>query len=119
MASEPGLTPTASDIIRPPLAASCAFRDKLYAPEACQIVVGIIHHAVGQLHPFTGQLFVGNLVEEVADAIEARPALVIGADNVPWRELRIGGGEHRVARPRILEPSASRAQIRRAQLPLP
>src|SRR5262249_62110995 len=38
--------------------------------------------------------------------------------DAPGREFGVGRGEHRVTRPRILEPLAARAQIRRAQLPL-
>src|SRR5262249_57414467 len=39
--------------------------------------------------------------------------------DVPGRKLGVRGLEHHVPRPRVLEPSAPRAQVGRAQLPLP
>ena len=56
--------------------------------------------------------------EEQKRRFEARPPLVVGADNVPRCELGIGRLKHEVTRPRVLEPFASRTQIRGAQLPL-
>src|SRR5262249_58019476 len=61
---------------------------------------------------------IGNQAEQVRDAVEARAALVIRGNDVPGRIIRVRGLEHDVSRPRVLKPSAPRAQVRWAQLPL-
>src|SRR5262249_40275503 len=125
MASEPGLPRTAADVSGKNASSladspdSCSICNKLHAVQRGQIVVGVVHHTVGQLRLLLRHLFVGNEAQKMANAVEARPPLVVGADNVPGCEICVGRCEHRVARSRIFEPSAARAQIRRAQLPLP
>src|SRR5215510_8079350 len=122
MTSEQGLPRTASDIPCPPSLlspTSPALWHQLYAFKACQIVVSIVHYAVGKLRLLPRHLAVGNEAQQVADAIEARLPLVVRTDDIPRCEVCIGRSKHRVARPRMLEPFAARAQIRRAQLPLP
>src|SRR5262245_11150023 len=54
----------------------------------------------------------------MTNAVEAGAPLVVRGDDVPGSPLRVRSLEHDVACPRVLEPSAARAQIRRAQLPL-
>src|SRR4029077_14469130 len=51
-------------------------------------------------------------------AVEAGAAFVVRWEDVPGCKFRVRGFEHDVARARIIEPPAPRAQVRRAQLPL-
>src|SRR5215469_8802850 len=72
MVSESGLPPTASDIPVLPRffsPTSPALCDKLHAFERSQIIVGIVHYAVGQLCRLLRHFFVGNEAEQMADAI--------------------------------------------------
>src|SRR5262249_34597485 len=91
----------------PSRASSRRLCDKLHALERGQIVVGIVHYPVRQLRILLRPLFVGNETQQVPDAIEARAPLIVRANDIPWREVRVRGGEHRIARPRILEPFAA------------
>src|SRR5262245_133667 len=88
------------------------------ALERRPIVVGTLHRARGQLHLLARCFLVGDQAEQVTDAVETGAPLVIRGQDVPGGELRVGGLKHDVARLRICEPFASRAQVRRAQLPL-
>src|SRR6516162_7855544 len=99
-------------------AASCALRDELNTFERRHIIVSVIHRAVGELRLLLRHLFVGDEVKQVTDAIEACPPFVVRANNVPGCVFRVACLEHDVARPRVLVPPASRAQICGAQLPL-
>src|SRR5215467_12884486 len=82
------------------------------------VVVSSLHRALRKLHPLALHLLVRNQTEQVTDTVEARPPFVVRGDDVPGRKLRVRGLKHYVARPRVLEPSAPRAKVRRAQLPL-
>src|SRR5215510_108818 len=72
--------------------------------EGCLVVVRVFLRSSRQLDLLAFDLMVRNQFEQEPDDIQARPALVVGSDDVPWRELRIGGIEHRVASTRILVP---------------
>ena len=60
---------------------------------------------------------VGNHVEDVADDVEAGPALVVGVGHVPGRRLGVRGGEHGVACPRVVVPAAVGLEVHRRELP--
>src|SRR5262249_25777661 len=49
-------------------------------------------------------IVIGYLCQQMRDAIEPRPFLVVGVDDVPGRLLAIGMGEHLVLGLRILDP---------------
>src|SRR5271166_1078072 len=53
------------------------------------------------------------------NTIESRPTFVIGADDVPGRELGAGRFQHHVAGLRVLVPSLVRFEVHRTELPLP
>src|SRR4249919_2220734 len=86
--------------------------------ESCLIVVGALLRALGKLHLLALYFLVGDQAEQVTDAVEARAPFVVRGDDVPRGKLRVRGLEHHVARPRVFEPSAPRAEVCRAQLPL-
>src|SRR5688572_6187646 len=54
----------------------------------------------------------------MADAVEAGALLVIRAQDIPRRELRIRRFEHHVARAGVIEPATARGQVHRTELPL-
>src|SRR5262245_57441386 len=93
-------------------------RHEAPAFERRPIIVRTLHQTRGEFRLLPRRLLVRDQVEQMADAIEARAPLVVRGDDIPGRELRVCGLEHQVARPRVLEPFAPRAQVRRAQLPL-
>src|SRR6185295_12083659 len=52
------------------------------------------------------------------DRVQARRLLVVGSDDVPRGELRIGVVEHDVAGARVVVPAFPGRQVHRTQLPL-
>src|SRR5262249_15448385 len=54
----------------------------------------------------------------MGNAVQPRTLLVVGSNDVPWRNLSVRRLEHLVARPRIVVPANARRQIDRAELPL-
>src|SRR6516162_5335572 len=73
--------------------------------------------ALLQLDAFSRQLFVWNCLEQVSNAVEPRSPCIVGINDVPRREIRIGSSKHRVARAGIVVPAAVRLQVHPAQLP--
>src|SRR5262249_8394802 len=57
------------------------------------VIVGALLRAVGQFHFFSRSFFVRNETQQVRDAIEPRPLLVVGPHDVPWRGLCVRGIE--------------------------
>ena len=64
-------------------------------------------------------LLVRNETQDVCNAVEARPFLVIRMNQMPRRMLAGSRFEHHVARPGIVIPAPVRLEIHRAQFPLP
>src|SRR5947209_17491124 len=62
---------------------------------------------------------VGNGFQQVRDAVQPRPPLVVGADDVPRRMFRAGRLQHQVAGAGVAVPAPEGFGIHRAQLPLP
>src|SRR5215831_11148911 len=62
-------------------------------------------------------VLVGNLIEQMPDAVEPGSFLVIGVDDVPWRLLAVGVREHHVLGLGILHPTLARFHVHRAELP--
>src|SRR5215813_7237342 len=75
--------------------------------------------AIGQLRSLRlfDHVLVGHLREQVLDHVEARAALVVGADHVPRRKIGIGGGEHRVPGPGVVVPSRVGVEVHGGELP--
>ena len=67
--------------------------------------------AFGELDLLARHFLVRDQTEQVTDAVEARAPLVVRGHDVPRRKLRIGGLEHHVARPGVVEPPAPRASL--------
>ncbi len=62
-------------------------------------------------------LFVGDAAENMCDAVETRPFLVVRRYDVPRRSRSIRRLQHGIARTRIVIPAAVRLQVHWAQLP--
>src|ERR1700747_3409889 len=62
--------------------------------------------------------FVIEAQQQVADEVEARSMLVVGADHRPWRKRHVRAAEHLVPRLAVLRPELRRLHVDRAQLPL-
>src|SRR5262249_42248732 len=92
---------------------SVVLRHEVPPLERGLIVIRTLHRARGELHLLTWDLLVGDELEQVTDAVETRAPLVIRPHDVPAREVGVGGLQHHVARPRVLEPPAPRAQVGR------
>src|SRR5262249_3937065 len=68
-----------------------------YAPSAFEcglIIVGALGGPLGQLHLLAMNPLVGNQAQDVCNAVEARPFLVIGVGNVPGSLLCVGCFQH-------------------------
>src|SRR5262245_33017303 len=57
--------------------------------------------------------------QDMRDAVEARPPLVVGAHDMPRRVLAVGRLQHHIAGLRIGVPAPERFDVHRAQFPLP
>src|SRR5438132_7249788 len=89
------------------------------SPLQCHlIVVFALAQSLGELDFVSVDFLVGNQTEQMGDAIETRPPLVIRRDDVPWCVLGIGGFQHHVPRSRIGVPASIRFDVHRTQLPL-
>src|SRR5262245_59990228 len=73
--------------------------------------------ALGQLHRLPRHLLVGDQAQQVGDAVQARPALVVGVHHPPGALRGVRGREHGVPGPREIVPAAVRLQVHRAELP--
>ena len=62
-------------------------------------------------------LLVGDHAQQMTDAVDARPLLVVGVDHVPGRLLDVRVGEHVILRAGILHPPFPRLEIHRAEFP--
>src|SRR5437762_12778212 len=98
---------------------SILLRHKPTSAEWPLVVVRRLHRTLRESDFLPGELFVRDEAQQLSDAIEARPLLVIRTKDVPRRLLRVGRLEHHVAGAGILEPPAPRGQVHRAELPLP
>src|SRR5262245_66169173 len=86
----------------------------LYSLEALlDVLVGVVRLAVavrlaalGQLHLLARRLLVRNRIEKVVDDVQPAAPLVVGARDVPGREVGVGRLEHLVARARVIVPAA-------------
>src|SRR3990172_2351819 len=56
--------------------------------------------------------------EEVAEAVDARPFLVIGLDHHPRRIARVGVEKHRCLGLSVIVPAVERADVERGEFPL-
>src|SRR5262245_26984707 len=93
-------------------------RNEPPALERRLVVVCVLVRALGELHLLALRFLVWDQAQQVTDAVEARAPLVVRGNDVPGSPLCVRGLEHHVTRPRVLEPSAPRIQVRRAQFPL-
>src|SRR5690349_15421218 len=89
------------------LSPSIMLRNKPPLLERLLIVIRMFHRPRRQLHFRPRHLLVRNLLEQVPDAVQPRPLLVIAPQDVPWGVLAVGRLEHQVPRPRILVPPRS------------
>src|SRR5689334_32090 len=98
---------------------SVEFSHEVSPPQTCMIVVLALSLALGKLDLAAWRLFVGNLAEDVRDAVETRALLVIGAHDVPGSMPAVGRLEHHVARAGIIVPAGIGFEIHWGELPLP
>src|SRR6266404_3676002 len=63
------------------------------------------------------EVLVGELRQEMGDAIEPGALLVVGIDDEPRRLLAVGVLQHQILGARILDPVLARFEVHRAQLP--
>ena len=68
---------------------------------------------------FRRHVFVGNLAEQMTEAVQPGPALVIGLNGEPGRLRNLGFGEHDVFRFGVLHPAVARLNIHGTELPAP
>src|SRR6185369_8347100 len=71
------------------------------AAERRLVVIRALATALGQADLGPRQLLVGDLLEQVPDAVQPRPLLVVAPQDVPRRVLAVGGLEHLVPGPRV------------------
>src|SRR4029453_11986938 len=81
--------------------------------------VAVVVAARRQLDRLGGHVAVGDLLEQVADAVEPGPALVVGLHHPPGGLLGVGVVEHVVLGPRVLHPQLARLEVHGAELPAP
>src|SRR5262249_42698995 len=82
------------------------------------IIVSSFLGALRQFYLLPGRLAVRNQAQEVRDAVQTGPLLIVGWHDVPWRSLGISRLQHHVASPGIVIPARAGWQIHRAELPL-
>src|SRR5690242_8445782 len=68
------------------------------------VVIGVLRRALRQLHLRPLDLLVGQQADQVADAVESRMLLRIGAHDVPRRPGRVRGVQHLVAGAGVFVP---------------
>jgi MFS superfamily sulfate permease-like transporter len=84
--------------VRRPRRTSVHLADELALLQRLLVVVFVLLRSLGQLHLLGRHGLVGDLVEDVPDAVEPRALLVVRAQHVPRRVLGVGGVHHHVAR---------------------
>ena len=72
----------------------------------------------GRLTFFCRQRLVGNHRQQMRDGVQARRPLVVGADDVPGGDARVGLLQHHVARAGVVVPARARGNVHRTELPL-
>src|SRR5215831_16793756 len=89
------------------------------APQGRLVVIRVLGGALGHGHLVPGRLVVRDQTQEMRNAVQTRPALVVRAHDVPRRLGRVGHLQHAVTRPRVVVPAPPRFQVGGTQLPLP
>ena len=72
---------------------------------------------LGSLTFAARNVLVANLLQQVADHVQAHAPLVLRACNEPRRFSGIGGGEHVIARLRVVVPAIIGFHVHRRELP--
>src|SRR5215475_6700478 len=67
------------------------------ALEAGLIVIGSLLGPFGKFHLVSSHFLVLDKAQQMRDAVEPRPLLVVGSHDVPRRIVCVGSGEHHVA----------------------
>ena len=75
-------------------------------------------HPLRQRDLLMRHVLVGNPREQVVDAVEPRPLLVVGLDDVPGRLGNVGAGEGLLLGLGVGLPAHARLQVHRRELPL-
>lgn len=101
------------------LAASIFLGDEPPVLQGGLVVVSMFVRAPGQFDQRTRNPLVGDQRQNVRDAVEACPPLVVGAYDMPGRILGVGRIEHPVACAGIIVPATIQLDVHRAKLPLP
>ena len=104
---------------RPLKAGSIDLRHEPASRQTRLVVVGVLLRTRRAASPSAGRASCAESASAGARCVEARALLVVGPDDVPGRDARVGRLEHRVARARVVVPLGARRQVHRAQLPLP
>src|SRR6185437_3192604 len=81
------------------------------------LIFGIVH-AIRQDHGLAVHLAIGDLRQQMRDAVEPCALLVDGLDHPPRRFRNMGPVQHLFLRLRVLLPARARLHVHRAQLPL-
>src|SRR4051794_32045364 len=100
-------------------AALILLRHEPAAAEWTLVVVRALHRTLREPDLLSGELFVRDEAQQLPDAVQPRPLLVVRPQDVPRRVLGVGRVEHRVAGAGILVPPAPGRQVHWAELPLP
>src|SRR3954462_10030248 len=100
------------------LCGSVALWHEVPAAQRRLIVVRALRRSFGQPDLLARQLLVRDQAQEVADAVQPRPLLVITPKDIPRRVLAVRGLKHHVPGARVIVPTSTRGQVHRAQLPL-
>ena len=91
---------------------------KLLVDRRAHIILGS-QVAGGQLDGVGRHIDIGDLAQNMADAVEPCPLFVIRIDGKPGRFGNVGVGKHGVLRFGILDPAIAGFQIHRAEFPAP
>src|SRR5262245_46621319 len=98
---------------------SVGLRDPMPSLHRRFVVVGVFLRTADHVDLLPSHALVGDLAEQVSDAVQPGAFLVVGSDDVPRSIRRIRGGEHHVPRVRVRVPAPPRLEIGRAEFPLP
>src|SRR5262249_57596272 len=98
---------------------SVRFTDEISALQRRLIVIPAFAGSLRQLDLRAPNFLVGNRSQDVRDAIEPRPPLVVGPHDMPGRVLAVRRLQHHVARARVVVPAPVRFEVHWTQLPLP
>ena len=101
-------------------------------PQPAPSSINLLHEPLGRfLRPFVAgvllawrdfdldrpHVVIGNLLEQVGDAVEPCLLLIVSVDHEPRRVRTVGVSEHLVLGLGILDPVLARLDVHRAQLP--